>query len=119
MPRLLDRAGHSTATTGTGPVTLGAALGAVAPNVCSYQSFATSGANDGDVVGYLFLDVNSAWEYGTGVYTASGTTMTRIMIKSSTGALLNLSGNAQVFITALGESFNALRSFRHRACGGI
>lgn len=102
MPSYLrNRAGVVTATTGTGTATLGVAIAAgAAINLCSWQTFGTAGAVDGKQVSYLILDANGAWEYGTGVYTASGTTMTRVLGQSSTGALLNLSGSAQVYITA-------------------
>lgn len=121
MPRLYNRAGVATATAGTGTITLGAALAASTPiNSCGFNDFATAGASDGETVSYLILDANGAWEYGTGVYTAAGTTLSRTLGQSSTGSLLVLSGSAQVFITArkqdvanLGEAntFTAANTF--------
>lgn len=87
-----NRARMTTATTGTGAVTLGTA-------VVKYQTFAASGAIDQEEVYYAIEDGN-AWEVGVGIYTAAGTTMTRVLIESSTAALLVLSGTAEVFLTA-------------------
>lgn len=101
--KLWNRAGVSTATAGTGTVTLGSALGAVAINLASFQTFANAGVTNGITVRYLILDANGAWEYGTGTYTTAGTTLSRTLGASSTGALLNLSGSAQVFVTAIAE----------------
>lgn len=101
--KLYNRAGHACATTGTGTVTLGAALGSVSINQCTFQTFATAGAANLDVVSYLILDSNGAWEYGTGTYTSSGTTLSRTLGASSTGSLLSLSGTSQVFISARAE----------------
>lgn len=100
MAELYNRAGVSTATTGNGTITLGSALPAgTALNNCGFQTFATAGASNGETVSYLILDANGAWEYGTGTYTSAGTTLSRTLGQSSTGALLSLSGSAQVFIT--------------------
>ena len=77
MSKLYNRAGVSCTTTGTGTITLGAALASgVAINACSFATFGAAGAADGQTVSYLILDANGAWEYGTGTYTASGTTLT-------------------------------------------
>jgi hypothetical protein len=104
MAKLYNRAGVATATTGAGTVTLGSAIAAgTAINACGFQTFAGAGAANGETVSYLILDANGSWEYGTGTYTAAGTTLSRTLGASSTGSLLNLSGSAQVFITARKE----------------
>jgi hypothetical protein len=93
MTKLVNRAKMTTATTGTGTITLGSA-------VSGYQSFADAGVSDADVVRYTIED-GAAWEIGTGTYTASGTTLSRTPSESSNAdAAINLSGNAVVFVTA-------------------
>jgi hypothetical protein len=91
---LADRVKETTTTTGTGTLTLaGAASG--------FRSFATIG--NGNSTYYAIVDsTNNAWEVGIGTYTASGTTLTRSVVLSSSNSnsLVNFSaGTKDVFVT--------------------
>jgi len=113
MTVLANRAGMSSTTTGTGDITLTAALGAVPTNQCSFLDFATAGVTNGAAVSYLVLDSNGGWECGHATYNSTGPKITgRTVSKSSNaGALLSLSGNnVQVYITALSEDIAILDS---------
>lgn len=113
MVALKNRAGVSTSTSGTGILTLGPALPAGAvPYAASWLNFTDAGVQNGEIVRYLILDGLGRWEYGPGQYNVFGPTLTRPATvmdgtipgqRSSTGALLPLSGSSQVFITAVAE----------------
>ena len=95
MVKLVNRAKMTTATTGTGTITLGSA-------VDGFQTFTAAGVADGDTVRYCIEDGTSSFELGSGVFTASGTTLTRVVSESSnSNNAINLSGDAIVFITAI------------------
>lgn len=89
-----DRVKETTATNGTGTVTLaGAAAG--------FKAFSEIG--DGNQTYYCIRHLTlDEWEVGIGTYTASGTTLARNTVLASTnaGALVNFSGGTKdVFCT--------------------
>lgn len=95
MGRLFNIARMTTATTGTGTVTLGSA-------VSGYISFSDAGVQDGHVVTYV-LEEGANREIGIGTYTASGTTLSRTTVLNSTAGgttKITLAGAATVFIDA-------------------
>lgn len=94
MSLLLNRAKANTATTGTGTVTLGS-------TVSPFQSWASAqpGASTTRRYSYLIED-GTAWEIGEGVFNEGAGTITRNLVASSTGALLNLSGSATIACVA-------------------
>ncbi len=101
--KLYDRAGMNATTIGTGTtVALGSALGAVAPNVCSFVDFNTAGAANGDTLRILILDNNGNWEISTFTYNTAGPTLTGRTVEDSSngGAAISLTGSEQVFIMA-------------------
>jgi hypothetical protein len=104
LAKLYNLARMTTGTVGTGPLTLGAA-------VDGHLTFAQAGVVNGDTVYYAIND-GSQSEVGTGVYTAVGTTLSRTVIKSTNAdAAISLSGDAEVMVTALAESFREVLDF--------
>lgn len=99
MVVFVNRAKMTTATTGTGTITLGAAS-------VGFQTFTAAGLTNGSIVRYTIED-GLAWEIGTGTFNSGGTTLTRTLTSSSTGSLLSLSGAATVFITIAAEELTA------------
>jgi hypothetical protein len=102
---LVNLACMTTATTGTGTVTLGSA-------VSGFLSFAGAGVTDGSVVTYAIEDgVNS--EVGRGTYTTSGTTLSRPTIYNSTnaGSAISLSGSAKVCVTPSAGDFQGASNY--------
>jgi hypothetical protein len=88
-----DRVKSSTTTTGTGTITLGAAA-------AGFQAFSVIG--DGNTTYYTIVDtVNGTWEVGIGIYTSSGTTLSRdtVLDSSNSGSLVNFAaGSKDVFV---------------------
>ena len=89
-----DRVKETTATTGTGTITLaGAATG--------FQSFSVIG--DGNTTYYAITDPTAGpWEVGIGTYTSSGTTLSRdtVLESSNSGSLVSFgAGSKDVFVT--------------------
>lgn len=88
---LADRVKETTASTGTGAITLaGASTG--------YQSFAVIG--NGNTTYYTIAGGNE-WEVGIGTYTASGAALSRdtVLASSNSGSLVNFSvGSKDVFV---------------------
>jgi len=99
MPYIADRVQETTATTGTGAVTLAGA-------VTGYRTFAAGFPGGACIVQYLLVS-GAAWEVGTGTF--NGTTLlTRDTVQSSSNSnnLVSLSGTSNVFCTAGAELLN-------------
>ncbi len=101
MALLFNLARMTTDTTGTGTITLGAA-------VDGHLSFAAAGVSDGDVISYAIQD-GVHGEIGRGTYTAAGTQLARTTVLNSTNsdAAIVLSGSAEVFISPAAQDFPA------------
>lgn len=87
-----DRVKETSSTTGTGTITLaGASAG--------FQPFSVIGNGNST---YYTIVGGAEWEVGIGTYTASGTTLSRdtVLSSSNSGSLVNFSaGTKDVFVT--------------------
>jgi hypothetical protein len=88
---LADRVQETTATTGTGTITLAGA-------VAGYQAFSSIG--NGNTTYYAITN-GANWEVGIGTYTLSGTTLSRdtVLSSSNAGAKISLTSLSNVFVT--------------------
>jgi len=99
---IFNRCRVNTATIGTGTLTLGTATSG------KYCTFAEGGVPDGATVSYV-IEEGDDFEIGTGVYTLSGTTLTRATVLRSKIAgvagttKMTLAGAAVVAISAIAE----------------
>ena len=102
MAKLFNRAKMTTATTGSGTVTLGSASN-------GFQTFAAAGVSNGDVVQYV-IEEGANFEIGTGTYSSTGSSLTRSPTESSnSNAAITLAGQATVSITAVADDLNRLQ----------
>lgn len=105
MSKLFNLARMTSATAGTGTLTLGAA-------VSGYLTFALAGVTDGTWVTYGIKDGSNS-EVGYGKYTAAGTTLSRTAVISSTNgnALISCSGAQEVYVTAAPSDYTFLDNY--------
>lgn len=107
---LKDRVKETTATTGTGALSLAGA-------VTNFQSF-SSVLSDADTTYYAVIDVtNSEFEIGLGTYSSGGNTLARttVLESSNGGSAVNFSaGTKNVFI-----AYPAEKSVYQDASGGV
>jgi hypothetical protein len=108
MTKLFNRIAVSTATTGTGTVTLGTAVSGL------WLTPSEAGAANGDEVTYVITE-GSDFELGRGIYTSSGTTLSRdtVLVSKIGGTVgtskMNLAGDATVVFTAAAEDLKIER----------
>jgi hypothetical protein len=99
MGAQFDLVAFTTATTGTGTITVGTAL-------TGCRTPAGASIPDGTTVSYALNSSGGAQlETGIGVIGGGSTTMTRSLRASTTGSLLNLAGATDVYFTPIAEDF--------------
>jgi len=99
MVKLVNRAKMTitaVASSGTGTLTLGAA------STGGFSTFADAGVSNGETVRYTIEGPNNLFEIGSGVYTASGTTLSRTPSESSNAnnSAITATTDSVVFVTA-------------------
>lgn len=111
MAATANLARATSATVGTGTITLGAA-------VSGYLTWVLCGIPAG-VVGYGIKDGSSS-EVGRGVYDGNVTISSRTPLASTNAnAAISLSGSAEIYLVLLAEDISVLSLLAHRAFGGI
>jgi len=95
MVKLVNRAKMTVASGGAGVLTLGQACD-------GYQAFAAAGVSNNETVRYTIEGPNDLFEIGSGVYTASGTTLSRSPSESSNAnnSAITATTDSVVFVTA-------------------
>lgn len=106
MVKLVNRAKMTitaVASSGTGALTLGAA------SAGGFQTFADAGVSNGETVRYTIEGPNAGdFEIGTGIYTASGTTLSRTPTESSnSNYAITATTDSVVFVTAAAADLGA------------
>ena len=102
---LKDRVKQTTTTTGTGSIVLNG-------TVSGFQTFAAA-LTDGDTTYYsIFEPSTNEWEVGLGTWTEGTTTLARttVLESSNSGSAVNLTAQAEVFITQPSEKAVYLNS---------
>lgn len=95
-----DRVKFTTATTGTGDITVGSASS-------GFKTPAGAGMVDGNDARYAIED-GTAWETGKAVASSTATVFARTLEASSTGSLINLSGSATMFFTPTAKLMDSI-----------
>jgi len=93
-----DRVKQTTTTTGTGSIVLNG-------NIDGFQTFAAA-LTDGDTTYYgIFVPSTNAFEVGLGTWTEGSATLARttILESSNSGSAINITAQAEVFITQPAE----------------
>ena len=109
MPAYANRVWMSTATTGTGTITLGTAQ-------TGYITFAQGGIANASSVTYTIIDGNN-FEVGRGTYTSSGTTLSRDTVLVS--LISGTSGTTTFFVwhNRITHARCASVVYKHRGTG--
>ena len=103
-----DRVRDTSTTTGTGSLTL------AGTPFTGFRTFASAHTN-GASVRYAIQGTGSEWEVGEGVWTSSGSVLSRVTVfaSSNAGALVNLSaGTKEVISTPTAKDFNLSQTYQ-------
>lgn len=109
LPKIYDRVGETSTTTGTGNLAL---LGAIT----GFQAFTVVG--NGNKCCFMIEESTGSWEVSVGTYTSAGATLSRdkILASSNSGAAVNFGvGTRQVYLLNAGA---AALTPTHAICQG-